>query len=121
MQHFRANPLGLLPRGEFEQAVRQHKAERYRARVLRAVIVGGQCYVLPCFDRREACERFARGWRPANGNCGIWGFLKRRRSPYFGGYANEHRPWQLYETVFHQLLGRCVSDGQRTEEIPVQE
>jgi len=22
-------------------------------------------------------------------------------------YANEHRPWQLYETVFHQLLGKC--------------
>jgi hypothetical protein len=23
------------------------------------------------------------------------------------GYANEHRPWQLYETVFYQVLGRC--------------
>jgi hypothetical protein len=22
-------------------------------------------------------------------------------------YANEHRPWQLYETLFHQLLGKC--------------
>jgi hypothetical protein len=22
-------------------------------------------------------------------------------------YANEHRPWELYETVFGQLLGRC--------------
>lgn len=22
-------------------------------------------------------------------------------------YANEHRPWQLYETVFHQLLADC--------------
>src|SRR5207302_9837037 len=22
-------------------------------------------------------------------------------------YANEHRPWQLYEAVFHQLLSRC--------------
>jgi hypothetical protein len=22
-------------------------------------------------------------------------------------YANEHRPWQLYETVFLQLLGKC--------------
>jgi hypothetical protein len=22
-------------------------------------------------------------------------------------YANGHRPWQLYETVFHQLLGKC--------------
>jgi Domain of unknown function (DUF4372) len=22
-------------------------------------------------------------------------------------YANEHRPWQLYQTVFQQLLGKC--------------
>ena len=26
-------------------------------------------------------------------------------------YANEHRPWQLYETVFHQLLGECQSEA----------
>jgi len=25
-------------------------------------------------------------------------------------YANEHRPWQLYEAVFHQLLARCRVD-----------
>jgi hypothetical protein len=24
-------------------------------------------------------------------------------------YANEHRPWQLYERVFYQLLGQCRS------------
>ncbi len=22
-------------------------------------------------------------------------------------YANEHRPWQLYEKIFYQLLGKC--------------
>ena len=22
-------------------------------------------------------------------------------------YANEHRPWQLFQTVFYQLLERC--------------
>ena len=24
-------------------------------------------------------------------------------------YANEHRPWQLYEKLFYQILGRCQS------------
>ena len=24
-------------------------------------------------------------------------------------YANEHRPWQLYQLLFLQLLGRCQS------------
>jgi hypothetical protein len=23
------------------------------------------------------------------------------------GYANEHRPWELYQTVFEQMLGKC--------------
>jgi hypothetical protein len=22
-------------------------------------------------------------------------------------YANEHRPWKLFEAVFYQLLGQC--------------
>ena len=26
-------------------------------------------------------------------------------------YANEHRPWQLYETVFHQLLSQCEAEA----------
>lgn len=26
-------------------------------------------------------------------------------------YANEHRPWELYQTVFHQLLQRCQSEA----------
>ncbi|MGH9782241.1 MAG: IS4 family transposase, partial [Candidatus Acidiferrales bacterium] len=30
-------------------------------------------------------------------------------------YANGHRPWQLYQTVFHQLLGKCetLAKGQK--------
>jgi hypothetical protein len=34
-------------------------------------------------------------------------------------YANAKRPWQLYETVFNQLLGKCqaevVTEGNRSE------
>lgn len=26
-------------------------------------------------------------------------------------YANEHRPWQLYQAVFYQLLGKCQQQG----------
>ena len=26
-------------------------------------------------------------------------------------YANEHRPWQLFEAVFHSLLARCQSEA----------
>ena len=27
-------------------------------------------------------------------------------------YANQHRPWELYQTVFEQLLGRCQAAAQ---------
>ena len=27
-------------------------------------------------------------------------------------YANEHRPWRLYETVFHNLLKRCQTEAE---------
>jgi len=36
-------------------------------------------------------------------------------------YANEHRPWQLYEKTFYQLLSKCKPLGKGKEEIPVQE
>ena len=28
-------------------------------------------------------------------------------------YANEHRPWQLYQNIFYQFLGRCQGMGAR--------
>jgi len=28
-------------------------------------------------------------------------------------YANEHRPWQLYQKIFYQLLGKCQGMGVR--------
>ena len=28
-------------------------------------------------------------------------------------YANEHRPWELYQTVFKQLLGKCRAEAAR--------
>ena len=36
-------------------------------------------------------------------------------------YANQHRPWQLYETVFHELLTRCQAEAMGPEtQVPVQ-
>ena len=70
--------LQLISRTGFEAAVRKHQAERH-----------------------------ARGFSS-------WGQFKLRhlglpqappRSTL--AYANQHRPWQLYEEVFHQLLTRC--------------
>jgi hypothetical protein len=74
-----AQLLGLLPRGEFEQAVGQHKAERHA----RGFTCWGQlvamlfCHVGQARSLREICQ----GLAASEGKLRIWGFLKRRRSP----------------------------------------
>ena len=39
-------------------------------------------------------------------SCGILG-LPQAPPRSTLAYANEHRPWQLYEDVFHQVLAEC--------------
>lgn len=96
--------LQLFPRGEFERDVAQHKAERHaRGFSSWAQFVSMLfCHLAQAKSLREIC----------NGLSAIEGKLKHlgiasapKKSTL--GYANEHRPWQLFETVFVQLLERC--------------
>jgi hypothetical protein len=96
--------LRLFPRLEFEGLVREHKAERHAR--------GFACWdqfvaMLFCQLGRAQSLREIRG-----GLAATEGKLKHlgvQRAPVRStlAYANEHRPWQLYEAVFHQLLSRC--------------
>jgi hypothetical protein len=45
-------------------------------------------------------------WHAVWASCATWG-SRRPPSKSTLAYANEHRPWQLYETVFGQLLTKC--------------
>jgi len=100
--------LGLIPRGVFQKAVQEHKAERHA----RGFTSWGQlvamlfCHLGQARSLREIC----------NGLAASEGKLKHpgvpnapRRSTL--AYANEHRPWALYETVFHQLLSQCENEA----------
>jgi hypothetical protein len=96
--------LSLFPRTEFQQAVKQHRAERHVKRY-------------PCWDQFVAmlfCQLAqAHSLREICG--GLACCLGKLRHLGVGtapnkstlAYANEHRPWQLYETVFGQLLTKC--------------
>lgn len=96
--------LQLFPRVEFQAAVKEHKAERHA----RGFTSWGQfvamlfCQLGHAKSLREIC----------GGLASCEGKLRHLGVPQAPprstlAYANEHRPWELYQTVFGQLLERC--------------
>lgn len=100
--------LCMIPRLEFQAAVNEHKAERH-ARGFSSwtqFISMMFCQLGHAQSLREitgglaACEGKLR-------HLGVDEPPKRSTL----SYANEHRPWQVYETAFHQLLKRCQGEA----------
>jgi hypothetical protein len=95
--------LQLFPRQEFQQAVHDTGAERHA----RGFTCWGQfvamlfCQLGRAHSLREICG----GLASCEGKLKHLGIDAPCRSTL--AYANEHRPWQLYERIFHQLLERC--------------
>src|SRR5437870_12705434 len=96
--------LKLFSRGDFEKAVNEHKAERHA----RGLTSWGQfmamlfCQLGRAHSLREICGGLA---------C-CEGQLKHLGVPVAPkkstlAYANENRPWELYQTVFEQTLFKC--------------
>jgi DDE family transposase/uncharacterized protein DUF4372 len=100
--------LKLIPRVAFQEAVVKHKAERHA----RGFTSWGQmvamlyCHLGQARSLREICN----GLAASEGKLKHLGIPKAPKRSTLA-YANEHRPWQLYETVFHQLLSRCESEA----------
>jgi hypothetical protein len=96
--------LQLIPRLEFESAVRKHGAERHA----RGFSSWGQfiamlfCQLGDAKSLREICG----GLAASEGKLRHLG-LPAAPARSTLAYANEHRPWQLYRTVFDQLLAKC--------------
>jgi hypothetical protein len=96
--------LQLISRTGFETAVRRHKAERHA----RGFSSWGQfvamlfCQLGGAKSLREICG----GLAASEGKLRHLG-LPEAPSRSTLAYANEHRPWQLYETIFQQLLAQC--------------
>lgn len=96
--------LQLIPRGGFEAAVKQHQAERHA----RGFSSWGQlvamlfCQLAQAKSLREITE----GLQASEGKLRHLG-LPEAPARSTLAYANSHRPWQLFETVFQQLLGEC--------------
>ena len=96
--------LQLIPRDRFEAAVRNHQAERHA----RGFSSWGQlvamlfCQLAQAKSLREITE----GLQASEGKLRHLG-LPEAPARSTLAYANSHRPWQLFETVFQQLLADC--------------
>ena len=98
--------LHLFPRWEFEQLVRQHRAERHA----RGFTCWGQfiamlfCQLGQAHSLREICG----GLAACEGKLRHLGLSDSPKRSTLA-YANQHRPWQLFQSVFEELYHRCQS------------
>jgi len=96
--------LQLFPRLQFEQLVRQHRAERHA----RGFTCWGQfiamlfCQLGQAHSLREICGGLASCEGKLR-HLGVPAAPKRSTL----AYANQHRPWELFQSVFQQLYQRC--------------
>ena len=104
--------LNLFPRTEFQSAVRQHQAEQGAKGFASwdQFVAMLFCQLAQAHSLREICGGLA---------CclGKLRHLGVRAAPKKStlAYANEHRPWELYESVFGQLLQKCQATSRGTK------
>jgi hypothetical protein len=96
--------LELINRNEFAGSVRELKAERGAKgfRCWDQFVAMLFCQLGSADSLREICG----GLNTAMGRVVHLG-LKEAPKRSTLAYANAHRPWELYQRVFEQLLGRC--------------
>src|SRR4030065_1408686 len=99
--------LQLFPRVEFQHLVTITQAERHAK--------GFPCWsqfvsMLFCqLGRAHSLREITKGLRSCEGKLKHLGILAPHRSTL--AYANEHRPWQLYQELFLLLLKRVQNEG----------
>jgi len=99
--------LQLFPRVEFQHMVRQTHAERHA----KGFTCWGQ-FVAMLFcqlGRAHSLREITGGLRSCEGKLKHLGITAPSHSTL--AYANRHRPWELYQEVFLQLLERCHIQG----------
>jgi hypothetical protein len=104
--------LQVFSRGEFEKAVKETKAERH-ARGFRSwdhFVAMLFCQLADAQSLRE----ITGGLASCEGRLEQLGTKVPKRSTL--GYANEHRPWELFQKVFYNTLERCRAElGHKTK------
>jgi hypothetical protein len=100
--------LQWFPRLEFDAAVREHKAERHAR--------GFTCWqqfvsMLFCqLGHAQSLREICGGLAATEGKLRHLGILDCPKATTLS-YANAHRPWQLYQSVFYTTLERCRAEA----------
>ena len=96
--------LSLVDRGDFARAVKKHQAERGAKgfSCWDQFVAMLFCQLGAAHSLREICG----GLATAMGKLTHLG-LSQAPTRSTLAYANGHRPWQLYQSVFEDLLGQC--------------
>jgi hypothetical protein len=100
--------LQFVPRAEFAAAVQQHKAERHA----RGFSSWSQ-FVAMLFcqlGHAQSLREITGGLAASEGKLRHLG-VGATPSRSTLAYANQHRSWELYRTVFGQLLQRCAGEA----------
>ena len=98
--------ISLVDRGSFARAVRQHQGDRGAKgfSCWDQFVAMLFCQIGGANSLREICG----GLATATGKLVHLG-LHQAPTRSTLAYANTHRPWQLYQTVFEELLKSCQS------------
>jgi hypothetical protein len=98
--------LQIFPRGEFQQAVKETKAERH-ARGFGS----WDHFVAMLFCQlgdAQSLREITGGLASCEGRLEQLGATVPKRSTL--AYANEHRPWELFRSVFYTTAERCRAE-----------
>jgi Transposase DDE domain/Domain of unknown function (DUF4372) len=102
--------LKLIPRASFDAAVRKHSAERNA----KGFTCWGQ-FVAMLFCQLgsvNSLRDISNGLAASEGKLRHLGLPEAPRRSTLA-YANAHRPWRLFEDVFHQLLDSARNQAQQ--------
>jgi hypothetical protein len=104
--------LQLFSRSEFEKAVKETKSERH-ARGFKSwdhFVAMLFCHLADAQSLRE----ITGGLASCEGRLEQMGMKVPKRATL--GYANKHRPWELFEKVFYSAMERCRAElGHKTK------
>ena len=100
--------LQAFPRLEFEALVREHKAERHARGFAcwQQFVAMLFCQLAHAQSLREICG----GLSALEGKLRHLGVMECPKATTLS-YANAHRPWQLYQSIFEQTLARCQAEA----------
>lgn len=100
--------LQFFPRLEFEASVRKHQGERHARgfSCWQQFVAMMFCQLAYAQSLREICG----GLAALEGKLRHLGVMECPKATTLS-YANAHRPWQLYQTLFQQTLARCQAEA----------